>query len=122
MYAYVTIVIAGVFIAGFTSFKVGAVLGNRGRRLLGDVEATLCTALHGAKVPIQYGTPDEERSAALTLARRQVRVLQDLHYEIQSYLGLRDIGPIRETEEADPHVPKPLAAPAAEVERVSARY
>ena len=79
-------------------------------------------ALRGVKVPIQDGTLDEERSAALTLSRWQVRDLQHLHYEIQSYLGLRDIGPIRETEDADPHVPKPLAAPAAEFERLSARY
>jgi hypothetical protein len=47
-----------------------------------------------------------------------------LHYEIQSYLELRDIGPIWETEdeEADPHLPKPLAAAAAEFERLGARY
>ena len=116
MYVYVISLLATVFIVAFTSFKVGAALSNKGRRLLGDMEATLCTALRGVKVPIQDGTLDEERSAALTLSRWQVRDLQHLHYEIQSYLGLRDIGPIRETEEADPHapkVPKPLAAPAA---------
>ena len=124
MYVYVISLLASasVFILAFTSFKVGAALSNRGRRLLGDMEATLCTALRGAKMPIQHGTLDEERSAALTLSRWQVRDLQHLHYEIQSYLGLRDIGPIREIEHADPHVPKPLAAPAAEFERLSARY
>ena len=121
MYVYVIILIASVFIVSFTFFKLGAVLGNRGRRLLENVEATLCTALHGVKVPIQYGTPDEERSAVLTLTRWQARVLQDLHYEIQSYLELRDIGLRRETEEAEPHLSKPLAAPAAELERLSAR-
>ena len=107
MYVYVISLLASasVFILAFTSFKVGAALSNRGRRLLGDMEATLCAALRGVRVPIQDSTLDEERSAALTLSRWQVRDLQHLHYEIQSYLGLRDIGPIRETEEADPHVP-----------------
>ena len=123
MYVYVISLLASVFIVAlaFTSFKVGAALSNKGRRLLGDMEATLCTALRGVKVPIQDGTLDEERSAALTLSRWQVRDLQHLHYEIQSYLGLRDIGPIRETEEADPHVPKPLAAPAAEFAKPARR-
>jgi hypothetical protein len=121
MYVYVISLLASVFIVALslTSFKVGAVISNRWRHLLGDIEATLCTALGGVKVPLQHGTLDEEQSAALTLSRWQVRDLQHLHYEIQSYLGLRDIGPIRETEEADPHVPKPLAAPAAEFERLS---
>ena len=82
-----------------------AALSNRGRHLLGDIEATLCTAVGGVKVPLQHGTLDEERSVALTLSRWQVRDLQHLHYEIQCYLELRDIGPIQETEEADPHVP-----------------
>ena len=121
MYVYVISLLATVFIVAFTSFKVGAALSNKGRRLLGDMEATLCTALRGAKMPIQHGTLDEERSAALTLSRWQVRDLQHLHYEIQSYLGLRDIGPIRETEEAHPHVPKPLAAPAAEFAKPARR-
>jgi hypothetical protein len=123
MYVYVISLLASVFIVAlaFTSFKVGAAISNRGRRLLGDMEATLCTALRGVKVPIQHGTLGEERSAALTLSRWQVRDLQHLHYEIQSYLELRDIGPIRETEEADPDLPKPSAAPAAEFERLIAR-
>jgi hypothetical protein len=94
MYVYVISLLASasasVFILAFTSFKVGAALSNRGRRLLGDIEATLCTALRGVKVPIQDGTLDEERSAALTLSRWQVRDLQHLHYDIQSYLGLLD--------------------------------
>jgi hypothetical protein len=121
MYVYVISLLATVFMVAFTSFKVGAGLSNKGRRLLGDMEATLCTALRGVKVPIQHGTLDEERSAALTLSRWQVRDMQHLHYEIQSYLGLRDIGPIRETEEAHPHVPKPLAAPAAEFAKPARR-
>ena len=69
MYVYVISLLASVFIVAFTSFKVGAALSNRGRRLLGNIEATLCTALRGVKVPIQDGTLDEERSAALTLSR-----------------------------------------------------
>ena len=69
MYVYVISLLASVFIVAFTSFKVGAALSNRGRRLLGDMEATLCAALRGVKVPIQDGTLDEERSAALTLSR-----------------------------------------------------
>jgi hypothetical protein len=121
MYAYVILLLASVFIVAFTSFKVGAALSNRGRHLLGDIEATLCTALGGVKVPLQHGTLDEERSVALTLSRWQLRDLQHLHYEIQSFLELRDIGPIQETEEGETDLPKPSAAPAAEFERLIAR-
>jgi hypothetical protein len=89
-----------------------------GRRLLWDIEAALCTALRGIKVPMQRGTPDEERCDALTLARWQFRNLQELHHEIQNYLELKEPGRRRETEETDPH---PLAASAADLERLSAR-
>jgi hypothetical protein len=44
MYMYVISLLASVFVVVFTCFKVGAALSNRGRRLLGDIEATLCAA------------------------------------------------------------------------------
>jgi hypothetical protein len=95
------------FGAAFTAFKLGAifgaVFGNRGRRLLWDIEAALCIALRGVKVPTQRGAGDEENSDTLTLARRQVRDLQELHYEIQNYLKLKANETSQETE--NPAVP-----------------
>ena len=74
MYVYVISLLASVFIVAlaFTSFKVGATISNRGHRLLGDMEATLCTALRGVKVPIQDLTNplilDEPKSARESMA------------------------------------------------------